>query len=276
MQYSSNYFMSGDIKLHYLSWGNESGRPIVLLHGLRAYAQTWASLAETLGEGYRVYALDQRGRGNSDWCPNKQYCTETYVADLLNFVHHLNLNKFDLLGHSLGGANALEFARQYPAYLDRLIVEDIGPGSSLRGDGAERIKREMKSTPMIFEDWRAAREFWESSRPGLNSDALNSRLTFSMRETTAGKVTWKHDQEGIAEARLNIRPTDLWPAVENLRCKNLFIRGGDSDFLPRETLSEMQARNPNIAWMEISDASHYVHDDQAQKFNDVVKEFLNK
>ena len=261
------------LHLHFLRWGESSGVPLVLLHGLRAYAQTWESLVHSLGPGYCIYALDQRGRGLSDWASPDTYHTQSYVEDLEDWVAHLGLTRFVLLGHSLGGANALEYARQHPGRLLGLMIEDIGPGSSSQGDGAARIRREMSQTPLQFENWELARAFWQASRPGLSEQGLTSRLAHSMKESGDG-VTWRHDQQGIATARLSIEPTDLWPAVRALDCPSLFIRGGRSDFLPAQTLQAMSACNPNIRTVEVADASHYVHDDQSEVFNALVSRFL--
>ncbi|MGF6513221.1 esterase [Pseudomonas sp. BT76 TE3572] len=261
------------LRLHFLRWGESTGVPLVLLHGLRAYAQTWESLVQSLGAGYCIYALDQRGRGLSDWAAPGSYHTQSYVEDLEDFAAHVGLSRFVLLGHSLGGANALEYARQNPRRLIGLMIEDIGPGSSSQGDGAARIRREMSQTPLQFESWEAAREFWQASRPGLSEQGLASRLAHSMKESE-GVITWRHDQQGIAEARLSIEPTDLWPAVRALDCPTLFIRGGRSDFLPPSTLQAMSASNPHVRTVEVAGASHYVHDDQGEVFNALVAGFL--
>lgn len=261
------------LRLHVLRWGNPDGTPLILLHGLRAYAQTWESLASALGDDFCCYALDQRGRGLSDWAESASYHTESYVHDLEDLVAYLGLQRFALVGHSLGGANALEFARLHPGRLLALVVEDIGPGSSSVGDGAERIRREMRQTPLVFPDWDAARDFWRKARPSLSEHALSSRLAHSMLETAQG-VVWRHDQKGIAEARLSIEPVDLWPAVKALDCPTLFVRGGKSDFLPPATLVAMKAANGWVQAEEIADASHYVHDDQSEAFNRVVAGYL--
>ncbi|WP_434694864.1 alpha/beta hydrolase [Pseudomonas sp. Z1-14] len=274
MSPDSRFFTNrAGLRLHFLRWGDPSGVPLVLLHGLRAYAQTWESLVEALGGGYCIYALDQRGRGLSDWAPAASYHTQSYVEDLQDFVDHAGLQRFVLLGHSLGGANALEYARQTPGRLIGLIIEDIGPGSSSQGDGAARIRREMNQTPMRFDDWQAARAFWQAARPGLSEQGLASRLAHSMKESE-GTIRWRHDQQGIAEARLSIEPTDLWPAVRALDCPTLFIRGARSDFLPAPTLQAMRECNAQVRTAEVADASHYVHDDQGEVFNRLVTEFL--
>ncbi|UFH50406.1 alpha/beta fold hydrolase [Pseudomonas sp. KNUC1026] len=260
-------------RLHYLRHGQGLGVPVVLLHGLRAYAQTWDNLVRALGEGYDCVALDQRGRGLSDWAPSDTYRTEVYVQDLEDLIQHLGYDRFVLVGHSLGGANALEYVRNNPGRVRALVIEDIGPGSSTAGDGAARIRREMQQTPTHFEDWAAAEAFWRTSRSGLSAEGLASRLRYSMKAVEQG-VTWRHDQQGIAQARLSIEPTDLWPAVKALDCPTLFIRGGRSDFLPAPLLEAMRQANPNVGTVVVPDASHYVHDDQNDLFNREVLAFF--
>ena len=272
MSSSSHFFTSDGLNLHYLKWGNGKV-PVVMLHGLRGFAQTWQDLVDALGNDFTFYALDQRGRGDSDWGPTEDYNADSYVKDLTRFVDHLALDRFVLIGHSLGGQNAVEFARQYPERVMAMVIEDIGPGSSKQGEGAERIRREMRNTPLSFDSWQAAKDFWTSSRPNLTEQALQARLTHSFREVD-GKVMWKHDQQGIGEARLTIEPIDLWPAFHAINCPTLLVKGGNSDFLPSQTVADIMASNDFVQAIQIDHASHYVHDDQPEKFNEAVVRFM--
>jgi esterase len=274
MSVTRNFFSVDALNLHYLRWGNSQGTPVVLLHGLRGFAETWQSLVGALGEEYICYALDQRGRGESDWGNVQDYHTDTYVRDLSLLVDHLALDSFILIGHSLGGTNALEYARKNPDRVKALVIEDIGPGSSNRGDGAERIRREMRNTPLSFNSWQEAEKFWRTSRPNLTEEALSARLKFSLREKN-NRIFWKHDQQGIAEARLTIEPIDLWPAVNAVQCPTLLVKGGNSDFLPPATVAEVLEKNSHFQSVTIENSSHYVHDDQAEVFNEAVVRFLN-
>lgn len=264
------------LNLHYLTWGQPNQPALILLHGLRSYALTWKTLAPILAEKFYVIALDQRGRGDSDWAVDiSSYQTSYYVQDIEDMVDTLNVDQFIILGHSLGGTNALEYNRLNPNKVRALIIEDIGPGSSIQGAGAERIRREMQNTPLSFSSWHEAAEFWKKLRPLIDEQGIQSRLDNTLIEKN-GQITWRHDQYGIAQARLTIPSTNLWPAVEQLNCPALFIKGALSDFLTHETIEEMRARKPEIQYIEVAGASHYVHDDQTQIFNDIVQKFLNQ
>jgi pimeloyl-ACP methyl ester carboxylesterase len=265
------------LSLRYVEWGPASAPPVVMLHGLRSYAHTWEPVAQALLPHWRVIALDQRGRGGSDWDAQRRYHTASYVADLEALVDALGLARFVLVGHSMGGTNAIVYAAGHPERVSGLVIEDMGPGASMASGGTDRIKRELKATPASFTDWTEARSFWRRQRPHISEEALQSRLLYSLKAGEGGRIVWRHDAEGIAEARLNATPeqlVDLWPAVDALRMPTLLTRGGESDFLSEATATEMVQRNPLIQQVAVPGASHYVHDDQLNRFNAALTGWL--
>ena len=61
-----DYFLSASgLRLHVTEWGPQTGKPILMLHGIRGYAETFSGIAAALQPGYRVVALDQRGEGTA-------------------------------------------------------------------------------------------------------------------------------------------------------------------------------------------------------------------
>ena len=276
MRIGSHFFKNrSGLGLHYLTWGEPEQPILIMLHGLRSYAATWHLLAPLLAEHFYVVALDQRGRGQSDWAEYSSYQTEYYVHDLEDLIAELKVDQIILIGHSLGGTNALEFTRLHPEQVQALIVEDIGPGSSIQGEGAARIRHEMQSTPLSFASWDEATAFWQKLRPLIDEQGIQSRLQHTLLEKD-GLIHWRHDQEGIAKARLSFPSIDLWPAVKSLTCSTLFIKGGLSDFLTTEILEKIKENNKLVKTVEIAEASHYVHDDQAEQFNQTLQDFLKQ
>ena len=274
---SERIIPSGKLKINIVEWGKFEAPVVVVLHGLRAYGQTWDRVAQVLGTQYRIVALDQRGRGKSDWGPASDYFTPNYVEDLKNVVDGLDLHKFTLLGHSMGGATSLVFSEKYPEYLEGLIIEDIGPGSSAASNGADRIKSELNNTPRYFTSRSDAKTFWLEARPGAPEDAIEQRLKYMMIKNEDGGMTWRYDLEGISEARLDpdtSKIPDLWSPVLNVKVPTLVLRGENSDFLSREVMAEMAQRNSMITAFEISRASHYIHDDNFDEFMTRLEPFL--
>jgi len=265
------------LQLHLTEWGPADGHPIVMLHGIRGYAETFAQLAAQLQPQWRVIAFDQRGRGQSDWDPQHRYYTSDYVADLEAVVAHLELNKFALLGHSMGGINAIVYASQHPDRVTQLIVEDAGPGAFESSLGAARIRRELASTPATFASWEAASEYMRQLRPSVSESARQQRLQNMLKPSGDGSHTWRYDHAGIAQTRLNPAPAevvDLAPHIPRLACPTLVLRGGRSDYLQPEMADGMAAANPLLQWVQIDDAGHYIHDDQPALVAQLVRDFL--
>jgi len=265
------------LTLYVTDWGRADARPIVMLHGIRGYAETFAGVAAALQPDWRVIAFDQRGRGRSDWDPGCNYYTDTYVRDLTQVADRLGLDHFDLLGHSMGGINAIVFASSFPQRVGTLVIEDAGPGAFEHSDGAVRIRRELETTPPAFANWEEASAFMRALRPSVTEEARQQRLRSMLRMRQEGGFTWQYDHAGIARTRLHPDPSrqvDLEPHVRALRAPTLVIRGGASDYLQPSMTARMQSLNPQIQVMEIPRAGHYVHDDQPEAFHAAVSAFL--
>ncbi|WP_346897336.1 alpha/beta hydrolase [uncultured Roseibium sp.] len=275
----SHFVQLNGLRFHYLTWGASSAPLLICLHGLRSYGRTFAGLAEMLADRFHVLALDQRGRGETEWDPEQNYFATNYADDLGALIDHLGVEKAHLLGHSMGGINALTYALDHAQRFASLILEDSGPEAA-DGDsaGIGRILNELRTTPLSFDGYDAARAFWRSIRPNVTEEAIASRVANSMKEVD-GKVVWRHDQLGIGKCRIEqaeTRPNpDLWPAVEKLACPTLVLRGANSDYLDPARVERMCAVNPLVTAKEIEGAGHYVHDDNPVDFNAAVAEFLD-
>lgn len=132
----------------YRECGNPSAQPIVALHSLGDSSESWNHVATSLGENYRFIALDQRGHGKS--VRTNTYSFEEMCEDLLQFVNKLNLKRFILIGHSMGGSVSYLFSQQFPSRLDKLILVDTPPPFA---DKPNEIPPEPEQ-PLPF-DWKA-------------------------------------------------------------------------------------------------------------------------
>jgi pimeloyl-ACP methyl ester carboxylesterase len=103
---------------------------VVLLHGFGASWRWWLPILKQLPPGYRAYAPDLRGCGDTDHSPNG-YTIKQLAVDLHHFAAALNLPPFHLIGHSLGGVVAMQFALDYPALLQTLILVAPAPAEGM-------------------------------------------------------------------------------------------------------------------------------------------------
>ena len=186
---------SDGLALRVIEWGSPAAAPIVMLHGIRGYARTFAPLAQALLPHFRTIAYDQRGRGESDWDPLRRYYNQDYVRDLEAVVEQLGLTRFDLLGHSMGGIAAYVYAAANPGRIRRLVIEDAGPGASADSSGSVRIRQELQSAPSSFESWDAAVEFMRRLRPTVTEAARLDRLRNMLKPVSYTHLTLPTNRE---------------------------------------------------------------------------------
>ena len=260
--------------LHYLDWG-AVGKPVALLvHGLRGHAHSWDDVSAALCEDYHVLAMDQRGRGDSDWAKDGDYTTGAYVADLTGFCQALGLERFILVGHSMGGRNSLAFGGENPQMLEKLVVVDVGP--TLDPRGSQRIAQEIQNVPEEFDSFEAVLEYQNRQNRFASEAVMRRRVRYSTKELPNGKTGWKYDLL-IREQRRNgtVPPSeDLWPSLPNIQCPTLILRGAESDILSPEVAQQMLTTLPNCKMVEIQQAGHMVFEDQPTDFIAALKGFL--
>ena len=274
VQPKSRTLTANGINIHYLDWGAEGKPPLVLLHGLRGHAAVWTDVAEALCADYHVYAMDQRGRGDTDHAPGGDYSTDAFVADLAGFVDALGLDRFILFGHSMGGRNSMAFAGQYPERLERLCIVDIGP--RIEPAGGSRITEELRSLPPQFDNFEDALAHVQTGNRFASEPVMRRRLTGQTRTLPDGSLGWKFDP-AIREQRINgtaAPAADLWPALERITCPTLVVRGTETDLLPEAAAQQMIDTLAQGTLAQVERAGHMVFEDNPADFIAAVQDWL--
>jgi esterase len=249
-------FQHDGLKLSYLDPGGV-GRVLVALHAHFMEAVTFAPLAAALAPEWRVVALDQRGHGYSDHAPS--YARADYIRDLEALVQHLRLSDVVLLGNSLGGVNAYQFAARHPEKVRGLIIEDIGAEVS-----------DDLSFVLAWEGQFATREAL-AERVGPR---FLPYLQDSFRKTPTGWWRVAFDpREIVASGRW--LSGDHWQDWLATQCPTLLIRGRDSRVTTQAAVEQMASRRPNTC-LAVLDGGHVIHLDNPTGFANAVREFLTK
>ena len=267
----SRYATVNGTNLHYVEWGAPTATPIVLLHGLRAYAHWYDDFAEAAKDRYRVIAQDLRGRGASEWAKDADYSTDAYVRDLEGLTDHLGLSRFILGGHSLGGVIVANYAARHPDRVAALLILDMSP--DVNPAGIERIRRELGETPEEFASWDQARAFLRRLHPRASDEHRATRLQWMLEEKPDGKIVWRFDGE-IRKPRALDPPERTWTAFKGIRCPTLIVRGALSDIVALESAEKVVQTIAGSRRVEIPEAAHMVAEDNPKAFNAAVLEFL--
>ena len=263
------------INLHYLDWGNEGKPKVLLLHGLRGHSHSWDDVSAEFSPDFHILALDQRGRGESDWAPGGDYSSESFVADLEGFCEAVGFDSFILIGHSMGGRNSMAFAGNNADKIEKLVIIDIGPDVDPKG--AARMTQEIKDVPEEFDSFEDVFAYQSKQNRFCSEPVLRRRLNYATKELPNGKFGWRYDLE-IREQRRNnsgAKQPDLWLNLPGIKCPVLIVRGAETDTLGLETAEKMVEVLPNGKLVHVDRAAHMVFEENPEGFIAVLHDFLD-
>jgi pimeloyl-ACP methyl ester carboxylesterase len=240
---ATNLTING-LRLRYLEWGRPEALPIICVHGYTSSAEAFNAVARRLEDRGHIIAMDVRGHGESAWSPDGAYQYADQAGDLGALVDQLGIERFVLIGTSMGGIIAMAYAAQHPQRLRGLVLNDIGPDVEA---GSTRITGLVGSRPADFASLDEAIEYRRQISPitaGRPLEDQHETALGVLRQQPDGRWAWKMDPAYI-EQRVRrgapVRP-QLWPALETLPCPTLVVWGTDSD-----VLSEAQAKRMTTA-----------------------------
>lgn len=264
--FSDHVFETADgLKIHYRVYpvtGEETGPPVLCLHGLTRNLKDFEDLAPKLaGLGRKVVSASQRGRGGSDHDPeHERYNPAVYTQDMIGLLDHLDIDKAVFIGTSMGGLMTMIAATMAPQRIVQAVLNDIGP--ELDPAGIARIRSYAGKTDGRFDSWQAAadaiREINGVAFPRQTDNAFWLDFAKKTCREDKGVVVLDYDPaiaKSVAEG--GDVDVDLWPLFDALKdIPTLVVRGGLSDLLMLSTVEEMQRRKPDLAFVNVPDVGH--------------------
>jgi len=231
-------------RIAYTEWG-EGPKALFCIHGLARNSRDFDFLAKELAKNYRVICVDIAGRGKSEWLEDKlQYNYFTYVSDILALVEHLQLEKIDWVGTSMGGLIGVFTSLFAPKLINNMVLNDIGP--FMPKDALQRIAKYVGLVPEFTNLDQAERHFRTILAPfGIEKDEHWRHVVLHGTMTNSrGYLTTACDP-GIATAFFygkaihEITDVEIWKDWDKLDLPILVIRGGESDILLGDTTTKM-------------------------------------
>jgi esterase len=242
------------------------GQPIIIMHGIFGSSDNWLTQSKILAEKYRVISLDLRNHGQSPHDDTFDY--QSMANDLLLFIQEHKLENPIVIGHSMGGKVAMNFAVAHPDQLEKLIVVDISP----RPYNLEHyvIIDGLKAVPIKTISSR--NEADAALEPFVAEPDVRQFLLKNLQRTPEG-FKWKINLPVIDKNLSNIG-LDL--QFEGTFDKpTLFIRGGRSKYVRDEDMTRIKEIFPQ-ATLETLDTGHWVQAEKPQEFVDTVQHWLEK
>jgi esterase len=263
------------VRLHYLEWGSERARPIVLLHPAPLNAHVWDHLGPILAAQFHVIAPDSRGFGESAW--SDSYDGDVFLDDLHALLDALSLKKPILCGNSMGGTLAYMYAGLYPDLVERLITVDTGPGEpppAIPPNGAPAA-RPAGPPPQPPGPFKSAEEAAASIPPVMGAAFAKAMIDYNLKRADDGSWVWKHDHARVmaAGARSATDPRK-WPLWNAVRCPTLVLRGERSPALSQQAAERMVAGKQNAVLEVIPGAGHFIPLETPALFEAAVRRWL--
>jgi len=265
----SRFLVVAGLRLHLLEWG-EAGRPgLLFLHGGSAHAHWFDAVAPAFAGRFHVVSLDQRGHGESEWASPPAYGTEQFAADMLGVLDALGWERAIVVGHSMGGHNAMAFAAWHPGRTRALVIVDSRPAipEERLGQMHRRGERAPRRHPTIES---AVASFRLLPRETVADPALLAHLARAGIVRRDGGWVYRFDPDCN---RLR-RPVDGWPLLGRIRAPALVLRGELSPILPRDMAERVTGAIEGAELVEIPGAYHHVVLDAPAAFTAAVEEFL--
>ena len=253
------------MRLHCHATGH--GPPLVLLHGLFGSLSNWLGVGRALARQFTVLAVDQRNHGRSPHAAEMSYVS--MAADLAEFLDAHGYEAAHLLGHSMGGKVAMQFALSYPARVKRLVVVDMSP-RAMPPQHRGVIAALLAVDPASF---RSRSELDAALAGRLPDVALRRFLLKNLRAGPSGELRWQ-----IHLAAIHANYGALMAAVQGGRPfarPTLFLRGEHSDYITAGDAGEIARLFPDAQLRTVRGAGHWVHADAPAEFASVVAEFLS-
>ncbi|PKO47385.1 MAG: alpha/beta hydrolase [Betaproteobacteria bacterium HGW-Betaproteobacteria-22] len=262
------------MQLHYQALGQ--GQPLILLHGLFGSGDNWGTIARHFSQHYQVISVDLRNHGKSPHSASQNYAN--MADDLLDLCDSLGLNRIHLLGHSLGGKVAMQFASHFPDRLEKLVVVDMAIRAY--ADAHTHLIDAMMSIDLTTLQNRSEVDKALSGsiphatvRQFLLMNLIKSATNQSEGDLNKIGLTWRINLEAL---KTN------YPSLQQAVCENtryekscLFIRGEHSDYIQNADTEHIKTHFTNAQFASLQ-TGHWVHAEQPHAFIEVVENFLVK
>ena len=241
---------------------------MIILHGLLGLSDNWVSIGKILALNYNVIIPDLRNHGQSPHSGNFSY--DVMARDIVELLDDLGMKSAVIMGHSMGGKVAMQFALQYPEKTDKLIVVDI----SMRQYDERQYQIEILEAMMAIDFQKAVSraDISESLKLSIKDEKFRLFIMKNLYRQTRSELGWRPDLkniylnidrvfEGITGDRVYIGPS-------------LFVHGSESDYVLPSDIPVIVQNFPQAVFKIVPDSGHWVHADNPEGFLNAIGGFL--
>ena len=265
------------MKLFYRKYGE--GPPLVILHGLYGSSDNWMTIAKNISGNFTVYLPDLRNHGKSPHSEIHDY--NSMSSDIYELVTELNLGKFFLAGHSMGGKAAIRFAIMWPEMVEGLLVADISPFET-KTSNLTAYNQHLAILKAVTEtdiSGASSRNEIENMFLGsISSVKIRGLIMKNIMRTSDGRYSWRINNssllknidkiiESVAGETGILEPVTGFPVI--------FLKGENSEYLPSGDFRKISGLFPSAEFRVIKNAGHWLHADNPEAVSEALLSLLN-
>lgn len=244
-----------------------TGKPLLIVHGYLGMSDNWKTLAGQYAQaGFEVHAVDMRNHGKS--FHSDVFTYDAMVQDLIDYCDANNLDKVDLIGHSMGGKAAMFLAVQYPERLDKLVVADIGP--KYYAPHHQDIMEALNAVDFSVKPDRAAVE--ETIAEYVPDFGTRQFLMKNVYRETPDQLAFRFNLPVFNKEIENI--DQALTEGSHFDGPTLFLRGDKSRYIKDEDFSLIKSHFPNAEIKDVKNSGHWLHAENPKDFFEETLAFL--
>ncbi|MET0143593.1 MAG: alpha/beta hydrolase [Ilumatobacteraceae bacterium] len=267
VRYVSRQTVLRGMRFHFTEWGDPAAPPVLLLHGGNQSSHSWDLVSLHLSDRYHVYALDQRGHGDTEWSRELDYSMDAMAADVLAFIADQQLVKPIVFGHSMGGRVTLQTVLREPEVARAVVLVDVGPELSAKGT---KVIGDFVTHNVEFDDLDVFLDNVVRYDPFRTREHIARTVKYNLLVRADGKYVSKVDHRRLRGTLSEI----TLESVGAIDCPVLLVRGGESDVLEPDAAERFVAALPAGQLVTVPDVGHNVHGGNTPGFLDAVRPFL--
>lgn len=279
---TDGYYRSSDgLQLFYQDFRSQAAGelpPVICLPGLTRNSLDFVDLGALLSKRRRVITTDLRGRGRSEYGPDRShYHPGQYVADIWQLLDHLGVSKVAVIGTSLGGLMAMLMAYERSSAISAAVMNDVGP--DINPVGIKRVIAGAGTSPPVA-DWDEAvvqvRRTYQLAYPDWSDANWQEHTRKTYVRSDDGSFDLRLDRNVGVAAREGVSGVrhDPWLLFDALLATPLLVlRGENSDIFSADTLQKMKRRNPDLTAVVVPNRGHAPNLNEPEAI-DAIEKFL--
>ncbi len=255
------------IRQHFLRYGGQAGAragrdPVIIVPGITSPAVTWGFVGERFGQQFDTYVLDVRGRGLSEASDTLDYSLDAQAADLLALAQALGLQRYSVVGHSMGGRIGVRAARTGDPALARLVMVD----PPVSGPGRRPYPAKL---PWYVDSIKAA-------RLGIDIEGMRAFCPTWTEEQLRIRAQWLHtcDERAMLTSFDGFHTDDIHADLPKVQCPTMLMTAGRGDVVLAQDVQEIRTLLPSVQRSHVANAGHMIPWDDEEGFYAAFGDFL--